>query len=70
MKVIRDEAEFNKGNKQQRQQLKTEKNKVLKKLRNQLKFKKTTEMDEELKVIEAYKDDPSKYYKAMRNVNS
>ena len=70
MKEIRDEAEFNKANKQQRQQLKTEKNKVLKKLRNLLKFYKTAEMDEELKVIEAYKDDPSKYYKAMRKVNS
>ena len=46
MKEIRDEAEFNKTNKQQRQQLKTEKNKVLKKLRNPLKFKKTAEMDE------------------------
>ena len=70
MKDIKDEAEFNKANKQQRQQLKTEKNKVLKKLRNLLKFKKTVEMDEELKVIEAYKVDPSKYYKAMRKVNS
>ena len=70
MKDIKDEAEFNKANKQQRQQLKTEKHKVLKKLRNLLKFKKTAEMDEELKVIEAYKVDPSKYYKAMRKVNS
>ena len=38
-KKLRDEAESNQ-NKQQRQQLKKERNKVLKKLRNQLKFEK------------------------------
>ena len=69
MKEMRDEAESNQ-NKQQRQRLKTERNKVFKKLRNQLKSKKTAELDEELKVIEAYKDDPSKYYQAMGKVNS
>ena len=61
MKEMRDEAESNQ-NKQQRQWLKAERNKVFKKLRNQLKSKKTAELDEELKVIEAYKDDPSIYH--------
>ena len=36
----------------------------------QLKFEKTAELGKKLKEIEAYKDDPSKYYQAMGKVNS
>ena len=50
--------------------LKKERNKVLSKIRNQLKFEKVPEMDEELKEIQACKDDPSKYYQAIRKANS
>ena len=63
---FRDEAESNQ-NKQQKQQLKRERNIILNKLRNQLKFEKTSELDEELKEVEAYKDYPSKCYQAMRS---
>ena len=68
-KKLRDGAESNQ-NKQQRKQLEKERNKVLKKPRNQLKFEKTAKQDEELKEIEAYKNDSSKYYQAMRKVIS
>ena len=33
-------------------------------------MKNTSELNDEFKEIEAYKDDPSKYYQAMRKVNS
>ena len=66
---LRDEAESSQ-NKQWGKKLKKERNKVLSKIRNQLKFEKVPEMDEELKEIQACKDDPSKYYQAIRKVNS
>ena len=66
---LRDEAESSQ-NKQWGKKLKKERNKVLSKIRNQLKFEKVPEIDEELKEIQACKDDPSKYYQAIRKANS
>ena len=68
-KKLRDEAESSQ-NKWRRQQLKKEKDKILDILRNQFKFEKIAEIDEELKEMKVYKDNPIKYYQAMRKVNS
>ena len=68
-KKLRDDAESCR-NKEKRLKFKKERNKTLREMKRKLNKERNKALDEQLKEIEKYKNDTSRYYQAIRKVNS